>query len=134
MNETLTNDAKMDKQNFNFDKIILRLKTFNYDYELKGSTLKVFLPMLCYLKINSGPDKIKITSRISFGFRFLPIEINFVIYGLFLYCLTWFQWTNLNKGIFALFGIMLIYFVICFIKLEILRSILHNWIEKDSMT
>jgi hypothetical protein len=124
----------MDKQDFNFDKIILRLKSFNYDYEFKETTIKVFLPMLCYLKINFGSDKIKITSHISFGFRFLPIEINFAIYGLVLYILTWFQWTTLNKGVFALFGIMLIYFVICFIKLESMRSILHNWIEKDFLT
>ena len=122
----------MENSNFNFNNIVSRLKIFNYNYELEGSTLKVFLPMLCYLKINSGPDKIKITSHISFGFRFLPIEINFVIYGLVLYVLTWFQWTNLNKGIFALFGIMLLYFIICFIKLETMRSILHTWIEKES--
>jgi hypothetical protein len=122
----------MENSDFNFNNIISRLKIFNYNYELKGPTLKVFLPMLCYLKINSGPEKIKITSHISFGFRFLPIEINFVIYGLVLYALTWFQWTILNKGVFALFGILLIYLVICFIKLETMKSILHTWIEKES--
>jgi hypothetical protein len=90
--------------------------------------------MLCYLKINFVADKIKITSRISFGFRILPIEINFLIYGLVLYSLTWFQWTILNKGIFASFAILLIYFVVCLIKLESMRSIIHNWIEKDSLT
>jgi hypothetical protein len=90
--------------------------------------------MLCYLKINFAQDKIKISSYISFGFRFLPIEINFAIYGLVLYILTWFQWTNLNKGIFALLGIILIYFVVCFIKLESMRAILHNWIEKDRLS
>jgi hypothetical protein len=121
----------MDKQNLNSDKIVARLKSFNYNYDLNGSTIKVYLPMLCYLKINYDSDKIKISSHISFGFRFLPIEINFAIYGIILYTLTWFQWTNLNKGVFALFGIMLIYFVICFIKLESLRLILHTWIEKD---
>ncbi len=118
----------MDNQVLNSDKIITRLKTFDYNCDLNGTILKVFLPMFCYFKIKSGPDKIKITSHISFGFRFLPIEINFVIYGLILYCLTWFQWTNLNKGIFALFGIMLFYYVVCFVKLEPLRSILHIWI------
>jgi hypothetical protein len=122
----------MENQILNKDKLISRLEIFNYDYELSGNTLKVFLPMLCYLKIKSDSGKIKITSHISFGFRFLPIEINFAIYGLALYILTWFQWTNLNKGIFALLGILLIYFVVCFIKLESIRSILHNWIEKDS--
>jgi len=123
----------MDKQVLNSDKIISRLKTFNYNFEVKGTFIKVFLPMLCYLKINSTQDKIKITSHISFGFRFLPIEINFAIYGLALYILTWFQWTNLNKGIFALLGILLIYFVVCFIKLESMRSTLHTWIEKDGL-
>jgi hypothetical protein len=121
----------MDNQIFNSDKIISRLETFNYNYELDGKTLKIFLPMLCYLKIKSDSSKLNITSHISFGFRFLPIEINFALYGLALYLLTWFQWTNLNKGLFALLGIFLIYFVVCFIKLESMRSILHNWIEKD---
>lgn len=124
----------MEKQVFNSEKIISRLKIFDYNYEIDGTTLKIFLPMFCYLKINFGTDKIKITSRISFGFRILPIEINFVIYGLILCCLTWFQWTILNKGIFALFGIFLIYLVVCFIKIESMRSIVHNWIEKDSLT
>jgi len=124
----------MDKQALNADKIILRLKSFNYNYEVKGTIIKVFLPMLCYLKINYTQDKIKISSHIGFGFRFLPIEINFAIYGLVLYILTWFQWTNLNKGIFALLGIILIYFVVCFIKLESLRSILHIWIDKDGLS
>ncbi len=124
----------MDKQVLNSDKIIKRLQTFNYNFEVKGTIIKVFLPMLCYLKINSTQEKIKISSHISFGFRFLPIEINFAIYGLALYILTWFQWTNLNKGIFALLGILLIYFVVCFIKLESMRSILHIWIEKDGLS
>jgi hypothetical protein len=124
----------MDKQVLNSDKIISRLKAFDYDYDLNGTTLKIYLPMFCYLKISYKSDKIKISSHISFGFRFLPIEINFAIYGLALYILTWFQWTNLNKGIFALLGIFLIYFVVCFIKLESLRSILHTWIEKDGLS
>ena len=122
----------MDKQLPNPDKIISRLKTFDYDYDLNGTTLKIYLPMFCYLKINYKSDKIRITSHISLGFSYFPIEINFLIYGLFFYCLTWFQWANLNKGIFALFGIMLFYFIVCFIKLESLRSILHTWIEKES--
>ena len=123
----------MDKKDQISDKLISRLKRFNYSYEAKGTIIKVFLPMLCYLKINSAQDKIKITSHITFGFSFLPIEINFIIYGLVLYILTWFQWTNLNKGIFALLGIFLIYFVVCFIKLESMRSVLHTWIEKDDL-
>ena len=124
----------MDKQFPDNEKIIARLKKFDYNFDLNSSTIKIYLPMFCYLKIFYGSEKIKITSHISFGFHFLPIEINFVIYGLILYCLTWFQWTNLNKGIFALFGIMLLYFVVCFIKLETMKSIIHTWIEKSSIS
>ena len=122
----------MDTQQQNSEKIISRLKFFGYYWESKGTILKVSLPMLCYLKIKIGEDKIKITSHISFGFRILPIEINFVIYGFILYALTWFQWTNLNKGYFDLLGIMMIYFVVCFIKLESFRSVINSSIHTDS--
>ena len=124
----------MTKQIFDSGKIVSRLKRFNYKYELNGTTLKIFLPMLCHLKVDFPEDRIKITSRIDFGFRILPIEINFIIYGLVLYILTWFQWAVLNKGIFVLIGIFLILFVVCFIKIETMKSILHNWIEQDSLT
>ena len=124
----------MAKQVFDSEKIVSRLKFFKYKYELDGRNLKNFLPIFCYLKIDFREDKVKITSRINFGFRFLPIEINFYIYGLILYLLTWFQWTVLNKGIFMLIGIFLLIFVICIIKTESMKTIVHNWIEKDSLT
>ena len=125
---------KMAKQVFDSERIISRLQIFNYNFELKGTTLKIFLPMFCYLKIDFPADKIKITSRINFGFKFLPVEFNFLIYGLILYLLTWFQWPVFNKGIFMLIGIFLLIFMICIIKIESMRTILHNWIEKDSLT
>lgn len=123
----------MSKQVFDSEKIISRLKFFNYKYELNGTTLKIFLPMFCYLRIDFPADRIKISSRINFGFRFLPVEINFIIYGLILYLLTWFQWPVLNKGIFMLMGIFLLIFVICIIKIESMKTIVHNWIECDSL-
>ena len=123
----------MTKQVFDSEKIISRLKFFNFKYELNGTVLKIFLPMFCYLKIESATDRVKITSRINFGFRFLPVEVNFIIYGLILYLLTWFQWPVLNKGIFMLIGIFLLIFVICIIKIESMKTIVHNWIELDSL-
>lgn len=123
----------MDRQKFNPEKIITRLQLFNYNFELKGTTLKIFLPMLCYLKIRFSNDRIKISSHLQFGFRFLPLEYNFLIYGLILYVLAWFQWTSLNKGIFILLGLLVVHFVVCFIKIESMRSILHQWIERDSL-
>ncbi len=122
----------MDRQAFYPEKITSRLQLFNYNYELKDTTLKIFLPMFCYLRIRFSPSKIKITSHLQYGFRFLPLEYNFLIYGVILYVLAWFQWTTLNKGVFILFGLLVIHFVICFIKIESMRSIIHQWIEKDS--
>ena len=124
MNTTVTNP----------DKIIDRLKSFNYKYELNGQILKVYLPMFCYLKIDFKSEKLKMTSHLNFGFRFLPLEYNFLIYGFGLYILTWYFWTTLNKAVFLLFGLFVVHFVVCFIKIETMRIIIHNWIESDNNT
>lgn len=124
----------MDKITFNSAKIIDRLKLFNYKYESDGKTLKVFLPMLCYLKIDYKSDKVKFTSHLKFGFRSLPLEDNFLIYGFILYILAWYNWTTLNKAVFLLFGLFIIHFIVCFIKIETLKQIIHNWIESDNIT
>jgi len=123
----------MNKKIFYIEKIISRLQFYNYSYNLNDKTLKIFLPMLCYLKIRFSNDKVKMTSHLRFGFDFLPLEFNFLIYGAILYVLAWFQWTILNKGVFILFGLLMIHFVICFIKIEALRVIIHKWIEDDSL-
>jgi hypothetical protein len=122
----------MDTSTFSPDKIIDRLKIFNYKYELNGQTIKVFLPMFCYLKIDFKSDKLKMTSHLNFGFRFLPLEYNFLIYGFGLYILAWYNWTTLNKAIFLLLGLFVIHFVVCFIKIEALRTTIHNWVENDN--
>ena len=122
----------MDTSTFSPDKIIDRLKIFNYKYELNGHSLKVFLPMFCYLKIDFKSDKLKMTSHLNFGFRFLPLEYNFLIYGFVLYILAWYNWTTLNKAIFLLLGMFVIHFVVCFIKIEALRTTIHNWVENDN--
>ena len=125
------NTKIMDKQIFNPEKIKSRLQFYNYNFNLNDSTLKIFLPMFCYLKIRFSGDRVKMTSHLRFGFDFLPLEFNFLIYGAILYSLAWFQWTSLNKGVFILFGLFVIHFVICFIKIESMRIIIHNWIEDD---
>jgi hypothetical protein len=122
----------MDTSTFNPDKIIDRLKFFNYKYEFNGQTLKVFLPMFCYLKIDFKSDKFKMTSHLNFGFHFLPLEYNFLIYGFGLYILAWYNWTTLNKAIFLLLGLFVIHFAVCFIKIEALRTTIQNWVEHDN--
>ena len=122
----------MNKKTFNAQSIISKLEYFNYKYEIKDETLKIYLPMLCYLKIKITKDKVKFSSHIRFGFNILSLEYNFLIYSLALYLLTWFKWTALNKGIFILLGLFIIYFVISFIKTESMKTILHNWIENEN--
>ncbi|MFD0939376.1 hypothetical protein [Pedobacter boryungensis] len=122
----------METMPFNHDKIISRLKLFNYKYELNGQILKIFLPMFCYLKIDFAAGRVKMTSHLSFGIRSLALEYNFLLYGLGLYVLAWYYWTILNKATFLLFGIFLVHFVICFIKIESLKVSIHNWIESDN--
>jgi len=122
----------MEKQSSNSNKIISRLKYFKYNYRHDGNILKIHLPMSCFLKIKFKDDGIKLSSHIHFGFHFLPLEWNFLIYGLVFYVLAYFQWPTLNKGIFVLLGLFVTYFVVCFIKIETMKSIIHNWLEKDS--
>jgi hypothetical protein len=122
----------MDKQVFNPEKIKSKLQFYNYSFKLNDSTLKIFLPMFCYLKIKFSNNGVKMTSHLRFGFDFLPLELNFLIYSAILYVLAWFQWTSLNKGIFVLFGLLVIHFVICFIIIESMRVIIHKWIDQDS--
>jgi len=122
----------MEKLTFNTEKIISRLEFYNYNYELNQANLKINLPLFCYLKIKVNDDSVKLTSRIRFGFSFLSLEWNFIIYGLILYVLAYFQWITLNRGIFVLLGLFVIYFVVCFMKIETMKKIVHNWIENDS--
>ncbi len=122
----------MDTATFCSDKIIDKLKLFNYKYELAGQTLKVFLPLFCYLKIDFKTDKVKMTSHLNFGFSFLSLEYNFLIYGLGLYILAWYKWATMNKGVFLLFGLMVVHFVVCFIKIETTRIIILHWIDNNN--
>jgi hypothetical protein len=122
----------MEVKSINQEKIIARLRLYNYDFEQNGDVMKIYLPMFCFLKLRFENEKVKLTSHIRFGFHFLTLEWNFIIYGLILYLLTWFQWPELNKGIFMLFGIFLLIFMICIIKIESMKIIVHSWIEKDS--
>lgn len=122
----------MDQQTFNTEKVISRLQFYNYSFKHNETTLKIFLPIFCYLKISFYDNGVKMTSHLRFGFDFLPLEFNFLIYGVILYVLAWFQWTTLNKGVFILFGLFVIHFVICFIKIESMRTIIHKWTEDDS--
>ena len=46
--------------------------------------IRVYLPILCYLKIKFTKDKTKISSRTFIGSNLISIELNFIIYLLML--------------------------------------------------
>ncbi len=122
----------MDRPPINPEKIISRLKFYNYKYKLDGTTLIIYLSILCYLRIEFGTEKVNITSHSLRPGFITRLEYNFMIYGFLFYIITWYGWATLNKGIFVLLGIFLIYFLICFVKTENMKAIIHNWIEKDA--
>jgi len=122
----------------NTDLIIEKLKFFNYKYTTDiyrdkpaEIILKIYLPMLCYLKVSFFENKVKMTSRILYGINFLSLEYNFFIYAIGLIILSFLKWSELDMVIFIFLFIILIKFVICFIKLELLKTIIHRWIEED---
>lgn len=126
----------METRTFNPEKIIARLQFFNYPYDFKGTTLKIFFPWQCYLKIKFASGSVKMTASVNFGGFYLPtIEYNFLIYGLvFFLVATWMPFQNISYAILYFLGLNIIYFVICIIKIESLRSIVHSWIEKDAVS
>ncbi len=123
-----------DKQ-INPERLINRLELFRYRYALdtdaNEKVLKIYLPMLCYLKMKFANGKVKISSRIQYGFNFLPLEYNFFIYAIGLLLLTAYKWTTIDTTVIMGLVLILLHFVICFIKLEFLKIIVHKWLEED---
>ncbi|MBI4947140.1 MAG: hypothetical protein HY840_12165 [Bacteroidetes bacterium] len=120
----------MDKQTFNTEKIISRLKRFNYKYDLKGTTLKIFLPMWCCLMIDFSSDKIKMTPTAN-AYSLFPFTLEFEFMMIFLFFGTLAIYMQ-APFLFGLLGIISIRFIACFIKIESMKVIVHNWIEQDS--
>jgi hypothetical protein len=121
---------------FNPDKIIERLKTFNYKYkyEPKNSVITIYLSLFCYLKLDFSKGGLKMTSYNNLDVSNRTLEYGFLstLIGLsfFAYFSNSFQHTIY---LYCVVGIIISYYVICFIKTETMKVIIHNWIEKDSL-
>jgi hypothetical protein len=117
------------------ERLINRLETFSYRHTLDTDAgervLKIYLPMFCYLKLKFANGRVKISSRIQYGFNFLPLEYNFFIYTIGLLLLTAYKWTTIDTVVIMGLVLILLHFVICFIKLEFLKIIVHKWLEED---
>jgi hypothetical protein len=123
----------MNRPTINPEKITDRLTFYNYRYKLEGTTLTVFLSMLCCLKIKFEPEKVKMTPHVLWRPSvFGRLEYCFFIYGLAAFFFAWLL-PDLNRGVFYLFIVIQLYFVVCFVIIENMKSIIHNWIERDNI-
>ncbi len=100
-------------------------------YSEKEHVLKIYLPILCYLKIRFTEHKISITARTYIGSWFHTIEFNFILYGLATALLLAFEIIAVQSIFTALLGLFILYFLLCIIKLEFLRLMVIKWTEQE---
>ncbi|MFI5135535.1 MAG: hypothetical protein ACHQD9_06755 [Chitinophagales bacterium] len=122
----------MKKLSANPERLVERLWFYNYRYRLEGSTLIVYLPMICALKVVFNEGRLKITSHLRGRYFFDQIEYIFLFYCFMLVVAFAFV-PNLNTPIYPILGFFFVYLIVCFIKTEIMKSIIHNWMETDSL-
>jgi hypothetical protein len=113
---------------FNPDKIIERLKTFNYRYyyNVNDSVINIYFPFLCFLKIDFKSNKIKMTGRA--WLTEYRLERGFLGSAVALCFFIGFGTADIFKAMFLPAGAALIfsYHIICFIKTEAMKTIIHN--------
>ncbi|GEM_PF-1415953 len=93
--------------------------------------LKVFLPLLCFLKVRIAENKIKITSGTHVGFYFYSLELTVIVYSLVLALLLAYEVISMNSVFTVFFLLFILYYLVCFVKSEFLRIIIIGWIEKE---
>ena len=121
----------------NEEKIISRLKFFNYKYKSEGHTLRIYLPLRCALKIVFNDGSVSMTS--SFWKRFQLGILPFAILITLVFCLaTGFLlpidiWRPIKRisGILIIASMPLL-FILKLIITENMKSIVHSWMDNDS--
>lgn len=93
--------------------------------------LKVYLPIVCFLKIRFAENKIKITSGTYVGFHFYSLELTAIIYSLVLVLLLAYEAISVNSVFTVFFLLFILYYLVCFVKSEFLRIVIIGWIEKE---
>ncbi len=120
----------------NIEKLTNQLTRFNYRFKLLGGsggsdekTVIVYLPFLCYLKVIIGSEKIKMRSKMYFGFT-NSLEWNFLFYSLTLLVLTVLKWGSIDHVVFVFLYVLLVYMAVCFVKLEALKVMVTRWLDE----
>ncbi len=121
----------------NEEKIISRLKFFNYKYKSEGNTLRIYLPVRCALKIAFNDGSVSMTS--SFWKRF---QLGILPFAILITLVFWIGTTILfqihiwrpiqrSSGILIIASMPLL-FILKLIITENMKSIVHNWMDNDS--
>lgn len=117
------------------EKIIERLKFFNYKYKQDGNSLRIYLPLYCSLKINFDEDNVTInpdlTKSLNLSCNTFAILIFFILAIGTAIILQVDIWHNIKREYgAALITIFPLAFILKLIVAENMRTIVHNWIEK----
>jgi hypothetical protein len=119
-------------------KLTTQLTRFNLSHKVKDTNKKfyekvviIYLPFLCYLKVFIGSEKVKMSSKMYFGFT-SSLEWNFLFYSLTLMFLTAIKWGRIDHFVFVFLYILLVYVAVCFVKLEALKVIVTRWLDKEN--
>jgi hypothetical protein len=122
-------DIKTIKQAM-LQKLSPLLDKYSFKYYINEEELKIFLPLFCYLSVTGKNGKFIFKNRINFGFRFLNLEINYIIYGFILFI----SFQYLTSQIFTVcIALILITFLLQHNQLTQLKHQVIRWLEEDDI-
>jgi hypothetical protein len=121
----------------NEEKIISRLKFFNYKYKLEGNTLRIYLPVRCALKIVSNEGSVSMTSSFWRRFQLGILPFAYLIFIVLCIGTGILLQIDIYVHVERYWGILIItimplLFILKFIITENMKSIVHIWMDNDS--
>lgn len=106
------------------------LDKYSFKYSINEEELKILLPLFCYLSVAEKNGKYIFKNRINFGFRFLNLEINYIIYSFILFI----SFQYLTSQIFTVcIALILITFLLQHNQLTQLKNQVIRWLEEDDI-
>jgi hypothetical protein len=130
----MENDTK--SPSVNEEKIISRLKFFNYKYKSEGNTLRIYLPVRCALKIAFNEGRVSMTSSFWKRFQLGILPFSILIALVFCIGIGILLRTDTGRHIERSSGILIIasmplLFIVKLVITENMKSIVHNWMDND---
>ncbi|MBL0310057.1 MAG: hypothetical protein IPP77_10375 [Bacteroidetes bacterium] len=130
------------------EKIAERLKFFGYKYSIDentdqfilkstpapGATLTIYMPLFSVLKVNFEEHKVTMKGHNQFIGKGRTLETQFYLNSAFICLFIYLFKDRLAPVIYVLvpYGLLILRNIICHIKMEAMKTIIHQWIERDS--